>query len=59
MAAVRPTRVFALAALLASLAAPASAAAGTFGTNGSTLVYRSSAGETDRFFPTYRRNRDF
>ena len=55
MAGVKPTRVFALA----SLAAPAAAAAATFGTNGSTLVYRSSAGETDGFFPTYRRNRDF
>ncbi len=56
---MKPIRVFALAALLAALVAPASAAAATFGTNGSTLEYRATAGEADRFFPTYRRNRDF
>jgi hypothetical protein len=47
------------AVLAASLLVPGFASAATLGTNGSTLEYRASPGETNRFFPEYRRNRDF
>jgi hypothetical protein len=38
---------------------PGPASAASLGVNGSTLEYRAVAGVKDRFFPTYRRNRDF
>jgi Ca2+-binding RTX toxin-like protein len=52
-------RVAGLAVLVALSVAPGPASAASLGVNGSTLEYRAASGVTDRFFPTYRRNRDF
>ena len=48
-----------LAVLAALVLTPGSTQAATLGTNGSSLEYRASPGVKDRFFATYRRNRDF